>query len=211
MENSAIKNCILLFSFIVIQTGSIPEPQVYDNFEGIKFLQYGTKNPTLDTVSKNPAPNKINSTGKCAKYTRNATKKFDNIKMSFVSKIMDVSPYATYVGVPPKIKIKIYTNAPVGTLVEILLGSKGRNSEYPEGTNSQYQAHTTVQNEWEELEFKFAQIPEGSKTSTMEVDQLTLLFNPNSATSDTYYFDEITGPALDKLAVGNVKDEKKKK
>jgi hypothetical protein len=92
--------------------------------------------------------------------------------------------------------MKIYTSAPVGTLIEILLGSKGRNNEYPAGTNSQYQAYTTVSNAWEVVQFKFSQIPKGSETSTNEVDQLTLLFNPNSLNSDTYYFDEIIGPPL---------------
>ena len=92
--------------------------------------------------------------------------------------------------------MKIYTSAPAGTLVEILLGSKNRNNDYPAGTNSQYQAYTTVSNKWEQLEFKFSQIPQGSETSTKEVDQVTLLFNPNSSTSDTYYFDDITGPEL---------------
>jgi hypothetical protein len=92
--------------------------------------------------------------------------------------------------------MKIYTTAPVGTLVEILLGSRQGNNDYPAGTNSQYQAYTSVTNKWEELEFKFSQIPQGSETSTTQIDQVTLLFNPNSANSDKYYFDDITGPLL---------------
>lgn len=192
-----LKKCTLLFSVIVLQIGSMfGQSQVYDNFEGTKFLNYGSKNGVLDTNVKNPAPNKVNSSAKCALYIRNSGKKFDNIKMNFTGKLTGVSDYATYLGVPPKMKMKIYTNAPVGTLVEFLLGNKLGNNTYPEGTNSQYQAYTTTSNAWEELEFKFAQVPEGSQTSFEQIDQITLLFSPNSASSDTYYFDDITGPQL---------------
>jgi hypothetical protein len=187
----------MLFLIFLFQLGAaFSQVLIYDNFEGNKSIHYGERNGVLDTLAKNPMPNAINSSLKCALYIRNGSKKFDNIKMKLPAKLADVSPYATYLGVPPKIKMKIYTAAPAGTLVEILLGSKRGNNDYPAGTNSQFQAYTTVSNEWEELEFKFSQIPQGSETSTAEIDQITLLFNPNSSTSDTYYFDDIAGPPL---------------
>lgn len=168
----------------------------YDNFEGKKNLFYFDKSGVLDTASVNPGPNDVDSSKVCALYIRNGSKKFDNIKMSFSGKLLNVEKYATHLGIPPKISMKIYSTAPAGTLVEILLGSRGRNNEYPAGTNSQYQGHTTVSNAWEEIKFTFSQVPKGSETSFLEVDQITLLFNPNTNTSDTYYFDEITGPSL---------------
>ncbi len=187
---------VLLLSVFLLQINSVnSQSQVYDDFDGKKLIFYGLKNGVLDTVTQNPAPNSINSSSKCAMYVRNQTKKFDNIKINISGKLSDVSNYATYTGIPPKIKMKIYTTAPPGTLVEILFGKKLGNNAYPDGTNSQYQAHTTVSNAWEELEFKFAQIPEGSLTSTTQIDQITLLFNPNSSSSDTYYFDDLTGPS----------------
>lgn len=168
----------------------------YDNFEGTKYVYYHDKSGVLDSAVANPAPNSINNSPHCALYIRNKSKKFDNIKMKLVSPLANVTSYATYAGEPPRLKMKVYTTAPAGTLVEILLGSHGRNSEYPAGTNSQYQAYTSKTNQWEELTFLFSQVPQGSQTSFSEVDQITLLFNPNSSTSDKYYFDEITGPAL---------------
>jgi hypothetical protein len=191
-----MKKCSVLLSAFMIQLSVFAQNQVYDDFEGQKVVKYNAKNGVLDTVVKNPAPNDVNKSEKCAMYVRNRAQKFDNIKMPLNGKLTDVSPYATYVGVPPKLKMKIYTTAPVGTLVEILLGDKNQNNAYPGGTNSQYQAYTTVSGQWEELEFKFAQIPEGSETPTTGVNQVTLLFNPNSSTSDTYYFDEISGPSV---------------
>lgn len=131
--------------------------------------------------------------------------KFANIKMNLPKKITAVDAYATYLGIPPKIKMKVYTAAPAGTLVEIHLGSKRGNNYYPAGTHSQYQAYTTKINEWEELEFKFSQIPQGSETSADQIDQIVLMFNPNSSTSDTYYFDDLTGPPI--LNVSEISEE----
>jgi hypothetical protein len=213
MKNS--NNLKMLFlsltTFLGVQlTGNAQ--QVYDNFEGSKVIYYGWKSGVLDSVVKNPSPDNINNSAKCGKYIRNRAQKFDNIKMPLKDVLLtDVTLYATYLGVPPKLKMKIYTTAPVGTMVEILLGNKSLNNTFPAGTNSQYQAHTTVSGAWEELEFKFAQIPEGSETSTTNVDQVTLLFNPNSNTSDTYYFDEITGPPIiaSKTDISNKKEQKK--
>ncbi len=174
---------------------------VYDNFEGSKVLCYSSKTGQLDTAAMNPSPNSVNGSPKCAKYIRSSDKKFDNIKMCISGKLADVGNYATYTGMPPKIKMKVYSSAPPGTLIEVLLGNSKGSNDFPEGTNSQYQAYTKKTNEWEELEFTFSQVPKGSQTPPAQVDQITLLFNPNSSTSDTYYFDEITGPGVTASAV----------
>ncbi len=196
MSGKMEKCTLLLFAFLIYAGSANSQSQTYDDFEGKKFVSYGSKNGVMDTVAKNPAPGGLNTSAKCAMYVRNRSKKFDNIKMNVSGKLSDAGTYATYTGIPPKIKLKVYTTAPVGTLVEILLGDKQGNNAYPEGTHSQFQAHTTVSNAWEELEFKFAQIPEGSKTTASQVNQITLLFNPNSSSSDTYYFDDLSGPAV---------------
>jgi hypothetical protein len=198
-----------LVIFFIIGIGNLLKSQtLYDNFEGTKYVCYPSSTPTLDTAAKNPKPNPVNSSATCAKYTRNPEKKFDNIKICVPSKLSDVSAYSTHTGMPMKLKMKIYTSAPPGTLIEILLGSRGRNNEFPEGTHSQYQAYTTKSNEWEEIEFTFSQIPKGSETSALQVDQVTLLFSPNSSNGDVYYFDEITGPEL--LTSGNSPEGNKK-
>ncbi|MES2590712.1 MAG: hypothetical protein V4608_02420 [Bacteroidota bacterium] len=201
-----MKKCSLLFSVFLFPTVlAFSQAQVYDNFEGTKSVFYSSKNGVLDSAAKNPGSSSVNSSAKCGMYVRNRTKKFDNIKMNVSGKLSDVSTFATYTGIPPKIKMKVYTTAPAGTLIEILLGNKLGNNAYPEGTNSQYQAYTTTSGAWEELEFKFAQVPEGSQTSTSQVDQVTLLFNPNSTTSDTFYFDDLSGPSV--IAVDKTKTE----
>ena len=168
----------------------------YDNFEGNKSISYSYKSGKLDSSCTNPFPDKVNNSSKCAKYARNNEFKFDVIKMKLNGKLLDVSPYTTHYGIPPKLKMKLFSNAPVGTLIEVLFGNSQKNNAYPGGTHSQFQAYTTKKGEWEELTFTFAQIPEGSETSSVEIDQITILFNPNSMSKDTFYFDEITGPLL---------------
>lgn len=187
----------LMSALLLLQFGTLfSQNLVYDNFEGNKFIRYGERSGTLDSLAKNPKIDSVNNSSKCGLYTRNSSKKFDNIKMSLNGKLTGVSQYATYLGIPPKLKIKVFTTAPAGTLIEILLGSKNGNNDYPAGTNSQYQTYTTKTNAWEYLEFKFSQVPQGSETSFDQIDQVTLLFNPNSSTSDAYFFDEISGPGL---------------
>lgn len=186
----------LLLTSLLIQGSVISQTLTYDDFEGKKCVHYSDKTGVLDSLAKNPKPDSLNKSRKCGLYVRNGSKKFDNIKMKLPSNLTEVELYATYLGIPPRFKMKIYTDAPVGTLVEILLGRESGNNDYPSGTHSQYQAYTTVNGQWETLEFQFSQIPQGSETSDKQIDQVTLLFNPNSSTSDTYYFDEITGPPV---------------
>ncbi|MGQ0827242.1 MAG: hypothetical protein ACT4ON_02480 [Bacteroidota bacterium] len=152
------------------------------------------KNDNMNSTVGN-TDNNTTASGKCAKYVRSGQQKYDYIKINLKDKLTDVNTFATYSGVAPKIKMKVYSTAPAGTLIEVQLGKK-MNSAYPNGTNSQYQAYTTVTNAWEEIEFKFSQTPKGSETSTTDIDQITLMFNPNSSTSDTFYFDDLMGPAL---------------
>jgi hypothetical protein len=194
-----------LFLWLCFPGSVLAQDQIYDDFEGKRMLYYGERSGVLDTNAKNPAPNVVNKSERCGMYVRNAARKFANIKMSLHRNLTGVESYATYEGMPPRMKMKVYTSAPPGTLVEVLLGNRKGNNDYPAGTHSQYQAYTSVSNEWEELEFKFAQIPQGSETSASQIDQAVLLFNPNSSTSDTYYFDDLTGPSLgaDKSGIQN--------
>ena len=205
---------VLTAAFLLVAGRSISQEQVYDNFEGSKVVTYGERFGVLDSAVKNPAQNDVNKSSTCALYVRNGSKKFANIKMSLDRNITGIEKYATYEGTPPRLKMKVLTTAPAGTLVEILLGSKRGNNDYPAGTHSQYQAYTSTSGEWEELEFKFSQIPQGSETAADQIDQIVLLFNPNSSTSDTYYFDDMTGPGLGAAPAvkeSSVEEEKKDK
>lgn len=188
-----MKKIAIALAALLTTTVVLGQSQVYDNFEGTKVVAYGPWTGKLDTLASKTGPN--NKTGKCAAYTRNKDKKFDYLKVNLQGTLQDVGLYATHTGNPPKLTMKVMTTAPVGTMVEIQLGEVGKNA-YPAGTHSQYQAFTTVTNAWEELTFKFSQMPAGSEVKNESVNLITVLFNPNSLTADTWYFDDLTGPAV---------------
>ncbi|MCE3226363.1 MAG: putative beta,3-glucanase [Bacteroidetes bacterium] len=184
----------MAISFLLFSAFALGQ-KTYDDFEGNSTVCYNIKKGgSIDTTASNPSPDKVNASAKCAMYTR-GKQRYDNIKMCTKTKLADVPSYATYLGQPAKIKMKVYTDAPVGTLVEIHLQKKAGNA-YPEGTYAQFQAYTTKSGAWEELEFKFAETPKGSQTSAEEIEQVTLLFAPNTTDKVTFYFDEVTGPGF---------------
>ena len=180
--------------------------EVYDNFEGNSKVTYDLKKGgKMDSAAANPKPDNANDSWGCAEYTR-SRQRYDNIKMNLNGTLGEVGAYSTYSGTPKKLKLKVFTTAPVGTLVEIHLG-KSTGNAYPEGTHSQYQAFTSVSGKWEVLEFKFAQIPPGSKTLASSINQVTLMFNPYMNTDETFYFDDLEGPPLQPAVT--LKEDKK--
>src|SRR5687767_716863 len=106
--NKQLKNYSLIFALCFLHGGLGAQGHVYDNFEGTKVLYYGERFGVLDTAAKNPAPNDVNGSAKCGLYVRNGTKKFANIKMNLPKRITAVEAYATYLGIPPQIKMKVY-------------------------------------------------------------------------------------------------------
>ena len=103
------KKTVLFVQLIILQAGLMFGQKItYDNFEGSKSVRYTERTGVLDTLAKNPRADNVNSSEKCALYIRNTGKKFDNIKMELPGKMADVSEYATYLGIPPKLKIKLY-------------------------------------------------------------------------------------------------------
>lgn len=165
----------------------------YNTHQGKAHYNFGFRNGILDSVALNPSPNKINSSTYCIKYRRNKDEIYDNLKLQLHSKLDKVSSYASYEENAPAIKLKIFSTAPIGTQVELQLGKKDE-VPYPDGVHSQYQAFTNKQNEWEEIVFLFAQIPSGSRVNDKQVDQITILFAPNTHINNVFYFDDLTGP-----------------
>ncbi|MBA3900677.1 MAG: hypothetical protein H0X62_10790 [Bacteroidetes bacterium] len=186
---------LILFISVFAVAGLNVLAQKNNNQGGILIYTFGQVNGILDSTASNPKPNEINPNSYCIKYRRSKEEIYDNIKLNLKTALKDVSSFSTYEGNPPKIKMKVYSTAPVGTQIEIQLG---RISEiaYPDGIHSQYQGFTSKQNEWEEIEFLFAQIPEGSKAEPTEIDQVTILFAPKSETNYVFYYDGLSGPIL---------------
>ena len=189
-----MKKICLLITAALMTAGLSFGQEKYCSAEGKSLVEYGYRDGKLDSACTNPKINKTYKSPKCIQYKRSALK-FDNVKIHPQGKLENVSSFASYDSISPKLKMKVYSTAPAGTMVEIQFAKKGIN-DYPKGVHSQFQAKTTKQNEWEELTFNFINSPEGSQVSSTEIDEIIILFSPNTTGNDTYYFGDIIGPKL---------------
>jgi hypothetical protein len=175
--------------------------QNYLAFEGNDLTKLYYKSGRIDMKAKNPAPNDVNMSKTCGKYIRTSTELFDNIKFELLKMPQNIMLFTNYESDAQRFKIKVLTEAPIGTIIEIQL-AKQSNLNYPMSVHSQYQTATTRQNEWEELIFVFSQKPKGSIVKPNEINQINILFAPNTKTHDKFYFDDLIGPLVADKAIG---------
>ncbi|HET6243073.1 MAG: hypothetical protein H0V01_09255 [Bacteroidetes bacterium] len=188
----------LLIALLILINSFGYSQQNYNDFElnGVKHYDFGFTTGNLESPYTNFDTLGLNISKKCAMYVRNDSAIYDVIHQKLLTKLSDVSSYATNI-TTKKIKMKVYSKAPIGTAIELQLGLFS-NEGYPSGIHCIYTSQTTVKNQWEELVFDFSEIPFGSLASATEIDRLTLLFNPNPQIikGDTFYFDDLSGPEL---------------
>jgi beta-glucanase (GH16 family) len=158
------------------------------NYDGTNRIIKGTTTGTYSVVA-NPGSNSVNSSANVARYVRNVTEQYDVLFFNTQSTIEDAGLLKNQTN---KIMIDVYTSAPVGTVVSMNLENSATwlPTNFPTGRNSNYVAITTKQNQWETLTFYYNASPDLG-TSNLAINQMVLLFNSGSYTSDTYYFDNI--------------------
>jgi beta-glucanase (GH16 family) len=161
---------------------------VLQNYDGTNKIIKGTTTGTYSVVA-NPGSNSVNSSANVARYVRNVTEQYDVLFFNTQSTIEDAGLLKNQTN---KIMIDVYTSAPVGTVVSMNLENSATSlpTNFPTGRNSNYVAITTKQNQWETLTFYYNASPDLG-TSNLAINQMVLLFNSGSYTSDTYYFDNI--------------------
>jgi len=199
----AINNVVILFEsnsnsgatyyFDNLLTKAAPEKpiiatDVLQNYDGANKIIKGTTTGTYSVVA-NPGSNAVNSSANVAKYVRNASEQYDVLFFNTQTSIEDAGLFKSQTN---KIMIDVYTTAPIGTVVSMNFENSATSlpANYPTGRNSNYVAITTKQNQWETLTFYYNSSPDAG-TSNLAVNQMVLLFNSGSYTSDTYYFDNI--------------------
>lgn len=144
----------------------------------------------IDTMASNPNTCEINKSEKCAKYVRWRGVKYDFVKFTTNSPLTNAEKL---VAGEHKIRLKVYSAAAPGTLIQIQLGKKEIAQAYPKGTYAQFEGVTTKQNEWEEIEFKYHHSPSGSVVKAGQVNTVTLLFSPGTYSGETFFFDDLSG------------------
>jgi len=141
------------------------------NFDDPDKVTLVTATGTYSPDVSNPDASGINPSALSAQYVRNGAEQYD-VLMYSVSTIADASEY---VSKQKKFFVDVYTDAPPGTLILLQLESSATAtaSNYPTGRHSRYEAFTSVQNQWERLEFRLLDQPDPSTPDT-DVDGRTV-------------------------------------
>ena len=178
----------------------------FENFDEEALIRYNFSSGSFIDNVDNPAPNEVNSTNLVGQYVRDDNTVFDVL----VYDVTNFNNAAPFVEGEKKIFIDLYTDAPVGTevLLQFERKSTAQPENYPTGRHSRHQVFTTKQNEWERLEFKFLDRPDGSVPNSV-IDQFIILFAPNSSNSSTYYFDNLDTYGFDQSVSIEVIDAQK--
>ncbi len=167
----------------------LPTAVIFDDFDGNTTVEYDTALTTgnLTRGVPNPAPGGVNPSANVGQYARAGGSQYDVLFLTSEH----LGSATSYVQGSKVIFMDLYTDAPVGTVVTLNLedASTSNVNPYPAGRHSTFTATTTVQNGWETLEFNFSTSPDAQGTNVFAIDQLALLFNSNSFTDNTYYFD----------------------
>ncbi len=159
---------------------------VLENFDQAARITKTFSTGQLSEEIENPGSNDINDSALSGSYVRNSSEQYDVL----VYDISEVSDASDFVSGEKRFVMDVYSTAPVGT--EILLQLENKTSaqpnNYPSGRHSRYSVNTTTQNEWERLTFSYIDRPDQG-LSDQAIDQLILLFSPDSFDGSTYYFD----------------------
>lgn len=165
----------------------------FENFDDEAMITYLSSTGTLQDNAVNPSKSGVNTSDLVGQYTRNGMEQFDVL----VYDAPDFDSAEPFIEGEHKFFIDVYTDAAVGTTILLQLENSFRaNPEnYPAGRNSRYTAKTTLQNQWERLEFNLLDQPDAT-TRNFSIDQIVILFATNTVTSNTFYFDnfDVYGP-----------------
>ncbi|MDB4126813.1 T9SS type A sorting domain-containing protein [Flavobacteriales bacterium] len=179
--------------FLILTLPLFSNSQVlWDDFEQTRVGYYDFVHGGMTTRFPNPdLLSTVNNSNLCAQYVRNPGELWDVLVIIANGSINDVSDY---VSGSKTMSIDVFSPAS-GIPIQITLedSSIAGATNYPDGRHSVYLGVTTLSNEWETIELTFDSRPDVD----MSDDGLTsviLLFNGNTNTNDTYYFDNLYGP-----------------
>ncbi|MBT9392182.1 carbohydrate-binding protein [Hymenobacter sp. NST-14] len=160
----------------------------FENYDNVRNLPFRKADGTYVAPSANPAASGSNSSANVARYTRNATAQYDALMLT-TTQVKDGS---AYVAGQKRFALDVYTSAPVGTIVSWQLESSAvsNSGNYPTGRHSVYQAVVKQTNAWHTLTFSYTGSPDPG-TSDADVDNVVLLFGPNSTSGAVFYLDNL--------------------
>lgn len=159
----------------------------FENFDENGSATYLSSDGNLTEVT-NPAPNTVNNSAVVGRYIRNSQKQYDVLFYN-TSAIPDANQYSK-VAADKKFYIDVYTNAPIGTEIILQLEtSTATSTNYPTGRHSRYKATITQNGSWHRLPFSYSDKPDAGASAS--IVKMGILFNSNTFTGDTYFFDNL--------------------
>ena len=178
--------------FLLLSTAlSMNAQTTWDNFQDQRKGTYGFISGTFIPYFENPDKTGANTSDVAAQYTRNPAEPFDVIILD--AAMADLSEY---ISGTKSISIDVWSpNAGIPIQITMENNTLAQPANFPTGRHSVYLTSTTVANAWETLTFTFDNQPDPTVAND-NVDRLVLLFNPNTNTGDTYYWDNLNGPEL---------------
>ncbi|MFZ9046810.1 MAG: PKD domain-containing protein [Cyclobacteriaceae bacterium] len=165
----------------------------FENFDETANAIYISSDGALTEVS-NPSPNAVNGSALSGSYVRNSTAQYDNI----VYATSAVTNAAEYVFGDRRFYMDVLTAAPVGTEIIIQLeNSTATSTNYPDGRHSRYFGVVKESNQWHRIYFDFKDRPDAGQAPDNSISNLLILFNSNTLSGDTYYFDNLDSYVVD--------------
>ncbi|QIX60572.1 T9SS type A sorting domain-containing protein [Hymenobacter sp. BT18] len=171
-------------------------PVLLDDFDAMRKVTYAYTDGAYEQGAANPAKGTGNDSEKVAKYTRNKDKDYDVIVINPTDNqaFADVSGYLSGA---QKITLKFYSPK-AGVKVQMVLQDKAKSATgYPNGNlGGTLEAVTTKANAWETLTFQYTAGASDPSVTANDINQIVMLIDYGQKTGDTYYFDDLQGPAL---------------
>ena len=170
----------------------------FENFDDPANATLSASDGTL-TVVANPSPDGVNGSVNVAEYVRNSSATFDNFQYNTSS----ITGASLYVAGDKKFSIDVQTNAPIGTEVILQLETSTANSgNFPDGRHSRYKGIIEQNGSWQRIRFQYFDRPDAA-AGDGSVSRIVILFNSNSNTGDTYYWDNLDSYTIDNGSGGN--------
>lgn len=135
---------------------------------------------------KNPNQTGINISDFTGRFGRAGDQQFDVLRLDFNS-FIDISSLFDKTEI---FKIDLYKTLSSDVPVTVEFVNRVLNTGYPNGIHSQYTGTITSTDSWQTISFDYVNRPDQSIDNNM-VDGINILFNPNTNTANTYYFDNI--------------------
>jgi beta-glucanase (GH16 family) len=166
--------------------------QTLEDFETNRNIEFNSATGTLSKTA-NPASSGVNTSAEVGKYIRNSSELYDVL----FYKNVNIPHLPHFKNGKSVFKMQVNSSAPVGTVISLQLEtSASAPNNYPTGRHSLYQGVTTIQNQWETIEFYYITALD-ALAKDADVNSLVFLFAPGSTTGATYYFDNFITEAED--------------